>query len=165
MKITPLDVKKHEFAKAFRGYDSDEVRAFLEMVSEEMAAMRDRIEELQKQAVRMETQLVDYKELEQKWKTTMISAQESAERAVETSRKEAEIIHREAEIKAESILGEARKKAAKFREELELLRAEKRSFVRRLKHLVSSQLELIDVLEKDDDEEPEDKAARSEESE
>ena len=150
MKLTPLDIKKHEFAKTFRGYDPEEVRAFLEMVAEEMMTLQDKAEELQRKTIQMETQLADYKDLEQKWKTTMISAQESAEKAVEASRREAEIIFREAEIKAESILSESRKNAGKYREEMELLRSEKRAFIRRLKHLIQSQLELIDVLENED---------------
>ena len=150
MKITPLDVKKHEFSKTFRGYDPDEVRAFLEMVSEEMLTMQSSLEEMRIKTAQMETQLSDYKDLEEKWKTTMISAQESAEKALESSRKEAEIIRREAEIKAEEIQNEARQNAFRFKEELELLRSEKRSFVKRLKYLIQSQVELIEVLEKED---------------
>jgi len=80
----------------------------------------------------------------------MISAQESAEKALEASKREADIIRREAEIKAEEILNEARKNALRYKEEMELLKSEKRSFIKRLKHLISSQLELIDVLENDE---------------
>ena len=35
MRITPLDVRKQEFRKAVRGYDSDEVRGFLATLAEE----------------------------------------------------------------------------------------------------------------------------------
>lgn len=150
MKITPLDIKKHEFAKSLRGFDPDEVRAFLEMVSEEMLNLQNENEQFKFKAVKMETQLSDYKDLEQKWKTTMISAQDSAEKALETSKREADIIRREAEIKAEEIQNEARQNAFRFKEELELLRSEKRSFVNRLKQLLQSQIEFIKVLEQDD---------------
>ena len=37
MKLTPLDIQRHEFQqRSFRGLDSDEVRTFLIDVSEEM---------------------------------------------------------------------------------------------------------------------------------
>ena len=150
MKITPLDIKKHEFTKAFRGFDSDEVNAFLEMLSEEMLNLQTELDALRVKNIQMETQVADYKNLEEKWKTTMISAQESAEKALEASKREADIIRREAEIKAEEILNEARKNALRYKEEMELLKSEKRSFIKRLKHLISSQLELIDVLENDE---------------
>ena len=35
MKITPLDIQGHGFNHKLRGYDRDEVRAFLTLVSEE----------------------------------------------------------------------------------------------------------------------------------
>ena len=150
MKITPLDIKKHEFAKTMRGYDCEEVRAFLEMVSEEMHNLQVENDKHRLQAARMETQLSDFRDLEEKWKTTMISAQDSAEKALESSKREADIIRREAEIKAEEIQNEARQNAFRFKEELELLRSEKRSFVIRLKQLLQSQIEFIKILEKDD---------------
>ena len=39
MRITPLDARKQEFPKAFRGYDCDEVRAFLNTVADEYEAV------------------------------------------------------------------------------------------------------------------------------
>ena len=33
MKITPLDIQKHVFRKAVRGFDAEEVRTFLFLVS------------------------------------------------------------------------------------------------------------------------------------
>ena len=39
VSLTPLEVKKQEFEKVFRGYDPVAVDAFLELVSEEMAAL------------------------------------------------------------------------------------------------------------------------------
>ena len=35
MRMTPLDVQSHRFAHRLRGYDPDEVDAFLRMVSED----------------------------------------------------------------------------------------------------------------------------------
>ncbi len=33
MNISPLDIRKHEFKKSLRGYDTDEVTAFLDLIS------------------------------------------------------------------------------------------------------------------------------------
>ena len=57
---------------------------------------------------------------------------------------------REAELKAERILDEAREKLDKMKNELTILRSQKESFAKRLKHLLESQIELIKVLEIDD---------------
>lgn len=150
MKISPLDIKKHEFAKVFRGYDPDEVRAFLEMVSDELMILQKNVEELRLKCAQMDTRLADYKDLEEKWKATMMSAQQSVERELDQSRREAEIMRKEAEIKAEEIIDDARRQVAKYREEIEMLKAEKSAFLRRLKHLISSQVDLLEVLESED---------------
>ena len=35
MRITPLDIRRQNFRKTMRGYDADEVEAFLEMIPDE----------------------------------------------------------------------------------------------------------------------------------
>ena len=69
---------------------------------------------------------------------------------MKTSKREAQIVLREAELKAERILDEAREKLDKMKNELTILRSQKESFAKRLKHLLESQIELIRVLEIDD---------------
>jgi DivIVA domain-containing protein len=39
LRLTPLDIKKQEFKRSMRGYDPEEVNAFLEMVAEEFEAL------------------------------------------------------------------------------------------------------------------------------
>lgn len=149
MKLTPLDIKKHEFSTSFRGYDKDEVRALLDMAADELMTLQKSAEDLLIRNAQLETKLADYNSLEEKWKSTMMSAQQSAERELDQSRREAELILREAEHKAEDILDSARKDTAKYREEIEMLKAEKNAFIVRLKHLINSQNELLDVLAQD----------------
>ncbi|MBL7190166.1 DivIVA domain-containing protein [bacterium] len=152
MNLTALDIKKHEFSKSFRGFDAQEVQAYLEMLAEEFLNLQKENDNFTRRILQLETQLSDYKSLEEKWKFTMMNAQNSADKALESSRKEADILKREAELKAEEIIAEARRKTAGYREELDMLQAEKNSFIKRLKHLLKSQWELIDVLEKEDEE-------------
>ena len=57
---------------------------------------------------------------------------------------------REAEVQAEKILAHTKLKLAEMKNELVLIKAQKDSFARRLRHLLESQIELICVLELDD---------------
>ncbi len=79
-----------------------------------------------------------------------MNAQETVNQSLENSKREAQIILRESELKAEKILDDAREKLDKMKNELTILRAQKESFAKRLKHLLQSQIELIHVLEMDD---------------
>jgi cell division initiation protein len=150
LKITPLEIKKQSFSHKFRGYDPDEVNSFLEILSDETLELQNQNEELKIKVAQLETQLADFKDLEDKWKTTMINAQESAQKALQSSQREAEIILKEAEIKAQEILRETRQSLDKLKDELELLRSEKSSIIKRLKYLMHSQEELLEIMEKDD---------------
>ncbi|MFQ5708660.1 MAG: DivIVA domain-containing protein [bacterium] len=150
MKLTPLDIKKQEFNKAMRGYDVVEVDAFLEMVSDEFEALIREKNELADEVLMLKTQLKDYQNVETTLKETLMSAQKNINASRETSERQAEIIVREAQLKAEKILEKTKLKLAEMKNELVIVKAQKDSFARRLRHLLESQLDLIGVLELDD---------------
>ncbi len=150
MKITPLDIKKQQFKIKVRGFDKTEVEAFLEMVANEYESVIDEKNKLTIEVSKLKTQLDDYQQVEKTLQETLMNAQESVSQSKENSKREADIIKREAELKAEKILDEAREKLDKMKNELKIIKTQKESFSKRLKHLLQSQIELIDVLELDD---------------
>ncbi len=159
MKLTPLDIKKQEFKKNLRGYDPFEVDTFLEMVADEFENAIHAKMQLEEEVVKLRQQLTDYQQVEKTLKETLVNAQENLNESRQNSKREADLILREAEIKAEKIVEDARRKLEKIRNDLVIIKAQKESFARRLRHLLESQLELIGVLEMDDtgyeeDEEP-----------
>ncbi len=150
MRLTPLDIKKQEFKRLMRGYDPEEVHAFLEMVAEEFEILQREKNRLEDEALKLRTQLHDYQEVERTLKQTLMNAQESVQLSRDNSKREADLLLREAELQAEKILEDARRKLGQLKNELLVVRAQKDSFARRLRHLLESQLELIGVLELDD---------------
>jgi len=150
VKLTPLDIKKQEFKKTLRGYDPVEVDAFLEMVSDVFEDMIREKKNLSDDLLKLKVQLKDYQSVEKTLQETLVSAQQNISESRENSNREAEMIIREAELKAEKILEETKLKLAEMRNELILVKAQKDSFARRLRHLLESQMDLIEVLEMDD---------------
>lgn len=150
MKLTPLDIKKQRFKSKVRGFDPIEVESFLEMVSDEYEAILNERNKLSDEVTKLKTQLQDYQQVEKTLQETLMNAQETVSQSRENSRREAEIITREAELKAERVLDGAREKLDKMKNELSILKSQKESFAKRLKHLLESQIELIKVLEIDD---------------
>lgn len=150
MRITPLDIKKQQFKRTVRGYDRDEVNTFLEMVAEELEALLHERNRQSDEIIRLRTQLQDYQDVEHTLKHALKSTQETALQSLENSRREAEMIVRDAELEAEKIIRDAKVKLAELKNELMVVKAQKGSFARRLRHLLESQLELIGVLELDD---------------
>ena len=150
MRLTPLDIKKQEFRKTMRGFDPMEVETFLEMVADEYEELLKDRNQLKEEVSKLQTQLQDYQQVEHTLKETLMNAQESIKRARANSEKEGEMIIREAELKADEIVGRAYKELEKMKNELMLVKSQKDSFASKLKHLIQSQLELIEILEKDD---------------
>ena len=150
MKFTPLEIKKQRFKTKVRGLDPMEVEAFLEMVADEYETVLNERNRFSEEINKLRTQLRDYQQVEKTLQETLMNAQENVNQARENSKREAQIIIREAELKSERILDDAREKLDKMKNEYSILKAQKESFAKRLKHLLQSQIELIQVLEMDD---------------
>jgi cell division initiation protein len=151
MKITPLEIKRQQFKKTMRGYDPVEVDTFLDMISNDLEDMIRRNKELSDRVVELETQLRDYKNMEKTLQQTLMQAQEASGKSIENSRKEAQLIIQEAELKASQIVEKARADFGRVKEEVASLKARKESILSRLKVLLNSEIELIRALEIDDD--------------
>jgi len=152
MKITPLEIKRQQFKKAMRGYDPIEVETFLEMVSNDLEELIRENREQKDKIIELETQLVDYKNIERSLQQTFMQAQETSGKSIENSKREAEIIIKEAEVKASQIVEKARLDFAHIKEDIFQLKSRKESVLSRLKVLLSSELNLIKALEVDDEE-------------
>src|SRR5512134_129423 len=137
MKITPLEVKRQQFKKVMRGYDPVEVETFLDMLSNDMEDQLRATKELKDRILELETQLSDYKNMEKTLQQTLMQAQEASGKSIENSRKEADLIIRDAELKAQQIIDKARNDFSRIKEEISTLKARKESVLSRLKILLS----------------------------
>ena len=133
MSLTPLEVKKQEFEKVFRGYDPVAVDAFLELVSEEMAALVLRINGLEERLEAVQSTVTDYRQMEQALKETMAGAQRQAEEAKAAATRDGELLKREAKMESERMVAEAENRRASLEQRIEELQAGERAFLSRLK--------------------------------
>lgn len=150
MKLTPLEIRKQEFRKAIRGFDPIEVQTFLEMVAEEYEKVLEENKSMNQRLIELQTKLQDYQETEKTLRETLLNVQEVKKQSEESSRRQADLIIKEAELKALEIMENARKQARQMREEVNWLKSQKESFINRLRHILISQIELLSVMEIDD---------------
>jgi len=147
VNISPLDIRKHEFRKSLRGYDPDEVLAFLDMISIEMENLIRENASLKEKAANLESQLRKYHDIEGTLRETLLSAQRAREETINTAKKHAEVIIREAEVKAASIIEEGRRGLSRIRNRLVELKVQKENYLARLKALINTQKEMLDNLD------------------
>ena len=144
MRITPLDIQQKQFPVKFRGFDMDEVYAFLELVREEMEELLRENASLKESIARHENQLKDYKNMETALRETLLTTQQMVDDYKNNARKEAELVIREAEIKAEEMLRDAQERVVKIHEDIVDLKGIRRHFKEELKRLIQSHMQLIE---------------------
>ncbi len=144
MRITPLDIQQKQFPMKFRGFDVEEVYAFLEVVREEMEELLRENASLKETAQRAENQIKEHKDMESTLRETLITAQNMVEDYKTNARKEAELLVKEAELRSDSMMKEAQEKVIKIHEDIVDLKGIRRHFKEELKRLIESHMKMLE---------------------
>ncbi len=144
MRITPLDIQQKQFPIKFRGFDVEEVYAFLEIVREEMEALIRENSMLKENVSRLEGQLREFKDMEVTLRETLLTAQQMVEDYKNNSIKESELIMREAEMKAETMIKLAQEKVINVHEDIVDLKGIRRHFKEELHRLIKGHLQMLE---------------------
>lgn len=145
MVLTPLDINKKEFRRAFRGYSCEEVDEFLEQLLRDYSQVFRENQELREKILYLEEEVERFNRLENTLKETLVMAQKAAEETKENARREAEALLQEAEAKVRSMLAQAQNKVAETERYQAMLEARVRSFKARWRSFLLSQLELLEA--------------------
>ena len=147
MSITPLEIRKQEFRKTLRGYDPNEVRAFLEMVSTEIENSLRENASLTEKVKDMDAKIEDYRRMEQILQDTLTTTQKAADELKSGAKKEAETIIANARVEAQRFLKEAQTELARTKEETKMIEHQKLLLVSEFRGLLESYLRLLERLE------------------
>ena len=153
MRITPLDIQQKQFPMKFRGFDVEEVYAFLEVIREEMEDLLRENATLKENAQRLENQIKEYKDMETTLRETLLTAQQMVEDYKTNARKEAELVVKEAELRADAVLKEAQEKVIKIHEDIVDLKGIRRHFKEEIKRLVEGHLKMLEFDKEREEEE------------
>ncbi|WP_258105186.1 DivIVA domain-containing protein [Marinoscillum sp. MHG1-6] len=119
MKITPLEIRQKNFEKKLRGYDKDEVSAFLLSLSNEWERVLDENKEYRIKLEQAEKEVKKLREVESSLFKTLKTAEDTGASLVEQANKAAELHLKETQMNAEAMLGEAKSKAKNLIEKAE----------------------------------------------
>ncbi|MFO0754656.1 MAG: DivIVA domain-containing protein [Thermodesulfovibrionales bacterium] len=144
MRLTPLDIQQKQFPMRFRGFDVDEVYSFLELIREELEELLRENASLKEQLSRADEQVSEYKKMENTLRETLITTQQMVEDYKSNARKEAELIMKEAELKADSTIKEAQEKVVKIHEDIVDLKGIRRHFKEEIRRLIESHMKMLE---------------------
>jgi cell division initiation protein len=134
VRITPLDIRQQQFTvKMFRGFDVQEVDAFLDDVAEDYETLLKENALLKGQLQTLEERTHGLEERERVLQETLVTTQRVAEEMKENARREAALLLREAELQGERALESARIEEARIRTDILGLRRERRRIVEELR--------------------------------
>lgn len=146
MRYTPNDIRGATFSKRLRGVDESELQVFLGSLADQVEQQERELATTRERLLQLERELERYRSLDQGLRDTLLEVKTTSEGARETARKEAELILREAELRAEQVMAKGRDERRALGRDLETLRDRRDSFVRRIRHLLEQQLELVELL-------------------
>jgi len=111
MKITPLEIRQKQFERTLRGYDKDEVSAFLLTLSQEWERAQDEMKELRVKWEASEREVTKLREVESSLYKTLKTAEDTGSNMIEHANKTAQLHLKETQLKAQAMLNEAKGKA------------------------------------------------------
>lgn len=158
--LTPLDVrnKRGDFRKGMRGYDTQEVDSFLEMVAERLEALVRENLQLKERTQSLESQVRSQTERESAVRDALVTAQElrteireqarvEAEKIVEDARTESRRMIAEAEAEVRIRLRNSERKADEIVRSLGELERGRLRFLRSFRQLLEREMDVVEVEE------------------
>jgi len=140
--LTPLEIQKQTFSRTLKGYNIDDVRAYLHLVAEEIERLLRENDRLTRDAVILREDLEDHSNRERILKDTLLSAQKVAEDLTGNARKEAELIVKDAELLADRLIGQAMQRVGDLERTIGDLKIERRT----ARNKLQSTLDMIQQL-------------------
>ena len=149
MKITPLDIQQMVFKVNFRGYDKEEVNRFLEELAQTVESLnRDHAVQREK-IIFLEQQLAELKRTEATLSNTLLSAQSLAEDVKQNAHREADLVIKEAELKAGELIRQARVELTDTQRDLSSLQKQRLLMIERLRASLRMFERLFEVEEQE----------------
>ena len=153
LKVTPLDLRQTRFKTAMRGFDREEVAAFLLEVADDYETAIRENDRLRTEVVKLEAMLDQHRQLEGSLRSTLVSAQKVADDMRDTASQEAARIVREAEGRAEMMVHSAQARVEDVQREIDGLRLKRREAETQVEATISALRSTLDFVRSTDDRE------------
>lgn len=155
MRLTSIDIKKQEFKKSLRGYDTSEVDAYLDTVGNTVESLYKEIEDLKEKISNLEeekseliSEIQIYRENEKTFQKAIVKSQDMAEEILENAKKRAELIIKEAEILSNKSKLQAQDEFINLKQELEDLKQKNEAIIDDIKNYLIEKLNSIEEYQR-----------------
>ncbi len=145
MRLTPLDIIQHRFKTSFRGFDVQEVDAFLGDVADAFQLLLNEIEKLKSDMDRLNHDIKEYAQREETFKIALLNSQSVMKQMKENAQKAAEVIIADAEVKAEKIISRANNRLVRLQDEISELKRQRLQMETQISSVIESYSRLLEM--------------------
>ncbi len=145
MSISPTNIRSMEFENSFRGYNREEVKAYLNKLAAEVDEILTSNQDLQIEVSNLKAKIEQAGSLEEELKKALAKQKETEPRKTEPAQNDSKEIIREAELKAARIVNRAKESANEIRNAVLTLREQKDLMIAKLKAIVETQAGLFET--------------------
>ena len=143
MRISSLDIRRQKFGRAMRGYDPQEVDAFIELIADSFEQTGSENLELRERLASLRGQLERYQSQEERTRDVLMLAKQAREDIEAKAEGRAELIIQNAQLKGRRILEDARKGMHQLEAEMVDMENRKEMAIAQFRALVQTQVEFL----------------------
>lgn len=147
MKLTSMDIGNKEFKKVLRGYDQNEVDEFLDQISESYELVYKENSTFKEKIAVLNEKLDHYSKIEDTIQNTLILAQNAADQAKASAKKEAELVIRNANDTSQRIIDKSNAEVLKITNDYDNIKREFIKFRSKYRNFMNTQLDMFNDLE------------------
>ena len=140
------DIRVVTFDKGMRGYNTEDVDAFLSQVADQVEMMEAEKAEIEKKLYMLAEKVAEYRKDENNLKAALLNAQRLGENVIQEANQRAAQILREADIKAEAVVAQTSQRLEEEKMELARLQEEVGRFKNNILALYRQHIESLSTL-------------------
>jgi len=150
MNVTPLDLRQQQFRTSMRGFDKDEVTAFLAEAADDYAEAIREADRLRQEVARLEALVSEHREHERNLRNTLMTAQRLADEISDNAHKQAAIIIKDAETRASLIIEKGQSRYEDVQREIDGLRLKRREVENSVEAVIASLRNTLEFVREQD---------------
>jgi cell division initiation protein len=150
MNVTPLDLRQQQFRTSMRGFDKDEVTAFLAEAADDYAEAIREADRLRQEVARLEGLVNEHREHERNLRNTLMTAQRLADEISDNAHRQAGIIIKDAETRASMVIEKAQSRYEDVQREIDGLRLKRREVENSVEAVIASLKNTLEFVREQD---------------
>lgn len=146
--ITPIEIRQQSFKRALRGYDKEDVQAFLQALSTEWETLLESHRAQKDELNKLQASYDTLKEVEGMLHKTLMQAEQSAASLMESARQKADLQVREAEAQARDAIRKGAESQQRIETDISQLIRQREEVIAQLELFLKSQMDRLEGFER-----------------